>query len=170
MERAVTIIDMIKERTIEIGDCWEWQGALQSCGTTPTIRHKNRTMAVRRLIMEVQGYALESKVATCTCGNHLCVNPEHIEVITRKKLTKRVASQIRRSVSVIRMAKISSVARQHAKLNEQLAEEIRQAEGTQREIAKRFKVSQATVSVIKRGLTWRDYNNPFAQLLGATNK
>jgi predicted XRE-type DNA-binding protein len=68
------------------------------------------------------------------------------------------------------MAKISSVARQHAKLNEQLAEEIRQADGTQREIAKRFGVSQATVSVIKRGKTWRDYNNPFAQLIGATNK
>lgn len=127
-------------------------------------------MSVRRLIMEVQGYSLESKVATCTCANHLCVNPEHIEVITRKKLTKRVASQIRRSVNVVRMAKISSIARQHAKLNEQLAEEIRQAEGTQREIAKRFKVSQATVSVIKRGLTWRDYNNPFAQLLGGLNK
>lgn len=166
----MTIIDIIKERTIEVGDCWEWQGALQACGTTPTIRHKKRTMSVRRLIMEVQGYSLESKVATCTCANHLCVNPEHIEVITRKKLTKRVASQIRRSVNVIRMAKISTIARQHAKLNEQLAEEIRQAEGTQREIAKRFNVSQATVSVIKRGLTWRDYNNPFAQLIGSTNK
>jgi len=170
VELAVTILEIIKNRTIEIGDCWEWQGAMQSCGTTPMIRYKQQTISVRRLILQVQGHALESKVATCTCGNHRCVNPDHLEAISRKRLTKRVASQLKRSISVLRMAKISSVARQHAKLNEQLAEEIRNAEGTQREIAKRFGVSQATVSVIKRGLTWRDYNNPFAQLIGATNK
>jgi len=166
----MTLLEYVKARSEEIGDCWDWKGALQACGTTPMMRHQGKTISVRRLIMQDQGFEVEGKVATCTCGNHLCVNPEHLELITRKRLTKRVASKINRSISVLRMAKISSVARQHSKINKQIAEEIRQAEGTQREIARRFGVSQATVSVIKRGLTWRDYNNPFAQLIGATSK
>jgi predicted XRE-type DNA-binding protein len=72
---------------------------------------------------------------------------------------------LRRSVSMLRKSKISIMARHRAKLTVEMAEEIRQAEGKQRDIAKRFGVSQATVSVIKRGLAWRDYNNPFALLI-----
>jgi hypothetical protein len=161
----MTLVEYVKTRSEEVGDCWEWQGALQACGTTPMMRHQSKTISVRRLIMQDQGLEVEGKVATCTCGNHLCVNPEHLELITRKKLTKRVAPMLRRSVSMLRKSKISIMARHRAKLTVEMAEEIRQAEGKQRDIAKRFGVSQATVSVIKRGLAWRDYNNPFALLI-----
>jgi hypothetical protein len=41
------------------------------------------------------------------------------------------------------------------KLTETIAEAIRQARGSQREIARQFSVSQSTVSDIKRGSTWR---------------
>ena len=164
------MLEYVYLRSEEIGDCWEWQGALQACGTTPMMRYQQRTTSVRRLIMQDKGLEVQGKVATSTCGNHLCVNPEHLELITRKRLTKRVASKLNRSVSMLRKAQISASVRQRSKLTAEQAEEIRQAEGNQRDIAKQYGISQSTVSVIKRGLTWQDYNNPFAQLIGAKTK
>jgi predicted XRE-type DNA-binding protein len=161
----MTLLEYVYLRSEEIGDCWEWTGALQACGTTPMMRHQKKTISVRRLIMLEQGLDVQGMVATSKCSNSLCVNPEHLELITRKRLTKRVAMQLNHSVTLVRRAQMSSFVRLHAKLTAELAEEIRQAEGIQREIAKHYGVSQSTVSVIKRGLTWRDYLNPFAQLI-----
>ena len=154
----------IQARTVEVGDCWEWQGALQACGTTPTTRLGRKTISVRRLILIDAGVNVEGRVATCTCDNRLCVRPEHIELITRKRLTKRVGAKLRRTVSVARIARIAERARKHAKLTVELAAQIREAAGSQRAIATQFGVCQATVSMIKRGRTWRDYSNPFAHL------
>lgn len=164
----MNLLDYVKSRSEEVGDCWEWTGALQQCGSTPTMRYQQKTISVRRLLMLERGLDVQGKVATCTCGNPLCVNPAHLELITRKKLTKRVAAQLRRTVSMLRKAQISQAVRQRSKLNAALAEEIRQAEGKQRDIAKRYGVSQSTVCSIKRAYTWRDYYNPFEQLIGKT--
>lgn len=81
-----------------------------------------------------------------------------------------VSKESKYTSSPLRMKKLADKARENSKLNSELAAEIRDAEGTQREIAARFGISQATVSVIKRGKTWRDYFNPFIQLIGGLNK
>jgi predicted XRE-type DNA-binding protein len=161
----MTLLEYVYLRSEEIGDCWEWQGALQACGTTPMMRHKKKTISVRRLIMLEQGLDVQGKVATCTCSNPLCVNPEHLELTTRKRLSKRLAVQLSHSFTRLRKAQISTTVRLRGKLTAQIADEIRLASGKQREIAARYSISQSTVSVIKRGLTWRDYQNPFAQLI-----
>ena len=166
----MNLLDYVKSRTEEIGDCWEWAGALQACGTTPMMRHHKQTISVRRLLMLEQGLEVEGKVATSTCGNHLCVNPKHLELITRKRLTKRIALGFSRSVSLLRKAQISTLVRQRSKLTAEQAEEIRQASGKQRDIAKLYGVSQSTVCAIKHGRIWRDYLNPFAQLIGVKTK
>ena len=136
----MNLINYVKKRSEEIGDCWEWTGALQQCGTTPTMRYQQQTISVRRLLLEL---------------------------ITRKRLTKRIAANFANSISLMRKAHISISMRQRSKLTAALAEEIRQADGKQRDIAKRYGVSQSTVGGIKNGRTWRDYLNPFAQLIGA---
>jgi predicted XRE-type DNA-binding protein len=65
----------------------------------------------------------------------------------------------------VRNKKIADKARQNGKLTHELAQQVRQAEGNQYEIAARFGISQATVSAIKLGKTWRSYaGNPFAGL------
>lgn len=160
------LVQKIYGRCEEYGDCWEWQGATQSCGSTPMINYKQRVVSVRRLLAEHMGHDVKGKVVTYDCGNELCVNPAHVQVTTRKKLSKRISVDLKFHTNPVRMKKLSDAARARGKLTMELANQIREASGTQREIAARFGVSQATVSVIVRGITWREYSNPFAQLIG----
>lgn len=165
------MLERLQRLVIEVGECWEWQGALQSNAPVPTMNFNGKVGPVRRHIAEHLGLAVEGKLATCSCGNQLCVNPEHVIVITRKRLQQRIAKDQRRAVNPVRMKKLSDRARAtQAKLTLEQAQAIREAEGTQRDIAARFGVTQATVSAIKRGKTWRDYSNPFAQLIGGLNR
>lgn len=129
---------------------------------------KNQVKPVRRHIAEEMGLKLDGKLVTHKCGNPLCVHPDHIIAITRKKLQQRIAKEQRHQLNPLRLKKISDRARQNAKITLEQANEIRDAEGTQRDIAKRYGISQSTVSVIKRGVTWRDYTNPFTQLIGGS--
>jgi hypothetical protein len=163
----------VQRHVVEVGECWEWQAALQWNSPVPVINYNGKVAPVRRHIAQyILKLPLEGgKLATCNCGNKLCVNPAHVVLITRKKLQQRIAKESRHLVNPVRMKKLSDRARAaQAKLTLQQALEIRDAEGKQRDIAARYGITQATVSAIKRGKTWRDYSNPFAQLIGGLNK
>lgn len=164
------LIERIRRHIEEVGDCWEWQGAMQSAAPVPVMNYKQSVMPVRRLIAIERGVIVKGKFATYRCGNQLCVNPDHVIVVTRQKLQKRIAAETKYQINPVRMQKLATFARARGKLTLELAQAIRDAEGSQRDIAKRFGVTQATVSVIKRGKTWRDYTNPFTQLIGGLNK
>lgn len=143
---------------------------MQSNAPTPMINYKQRVQPVRRALAQHMGKAITNKLVTCKCRNELCVNPDHLLVVTRKRLQEMVTKERKYTSNPVRMQKLATKARAHAKLTPELAAEIREADGSQREIAARYGISQATVSVIKRGVTWRDYSNPFAQLIGGLNK
>lgn len=160
----MTLIEQIQKHVVEDGDCWNWTGALQSCGTVPTMNYKRKIGAVRRFILLEQGVDLSKRLATYTCGNPMCVNPEHVAPATRRSVQRRTTEELGHQQSLLRRKKLADNARRRAKLSPELARQVREADGTQDEIAARFGVSQATVSVIKRGVTWKDYSNPFAGL------
>ena len=164
------LIERVRLHIDEIGDCWEWNGATQSNSPTPVINWKRKARPVRRFLAEQMGKQVTGKLVTCSCRNELCVNPDHLMVVTRKRLQEMIAKERNYQVSPVRMKKLADKARLNSKLTVELAAEIREAEGTQRAIAARYGVTQSTVSVIKRGKTWRDYSNPFAQLIGGLNK
>lgn len=159
------LVERVRMRCTDFGDCWEWQGALQSGGSTPTMRIGKETIGVRRALLQLKGTDLSGKVATYKCGNTLCVNPEHLQATTRKKLSKRSAQEHKYGSNLARNAKVAAAARARSSLTQEIVDQIRRAEGTQRAIAARFGVSQHTVCQIRRGLAWRDYTNPFMQLL-----
>jgi predicted XRE-type DNA-binding protein len=160
------LIDIITKHVVEDGDCWNWTGALQSCGATPAMNYKRKVGAVRRFILLERGPAPAGRpIATYTCGNPLCVHPEHTDWSKRKAVQQRTTQEQGHQNVAVRNKKIADKARQRAKLTLELAQQVREAEGFQHEIAARFGVSQATVSSIKLGKTWRSYtNNPFAGL------
>lgn len=159
----MNLIDLIKKHVVEEGDCWNWTGALQSCGSVPTMRYNKQTGSVRRFVLLDHGVELTKRLATYTCGNELCVNPEHLAPATRKAVQKRTA-KTGHLLDPMRCKRVSDKARLRSKLTLDQALAIRYAEGSQDDIAAQFGVSQATVSVIRRGKTWRDYSNPFARL------
>lgn len=164
------LIERIKRLVIEVGDCWEWQGALQSRAPTPAMNFNGKVKGVRRHIAEQRGVNLEGKLATHSCGNELCVNPDHVIVVTRKRLQTRLAKEMKHQTNALRRKKLSDKARLYSKITAEIAEEIRNSDENQRVIAVRYGISQATVSSIKTGKTWRDYSNPFVQLIPGRTK
>jgi hypothetical protein len=161
----MTLIERVTTHVIEDGECWNWTGALQSCGSTPTMRWQDKIQAVRRLILLERGHAPNKMVATYTCGNSACVHPDHVAWAKRQVVQRRTTLEQGHQHDMLRRKKLADNARQRGKLTLELAEQVRQAEGNQYEIAARFGVSQATVSSIKLGKTWRTYGaNPFAGL------
>lgn len=155
----------IQSRTEEIGDCWEWQGALQAVSRVPVMRHKGKNACVRRWVAIALGHNIEGKVVTHNCGNHLCVNPEHLQVMTKSALQKRTNKTQVHHMTVPRRQRVAAARRASAKLTPEQVQAIRDDPRYQTVIAQEYGISQSTVSEIKRGETWRDYTNPFIQLI-----
>lgn len=161
------LILRIQGHVVEDGECWNWTGAMQSCGATPTMNYKRKVGAVRRFILLERGPAPAGRpIATYTCGNPLCVHPEHTDWSKRKAVQQRTTQEQGHQNNTVRNKKIADKARQNGKLTHEQALKVREAEGNQYKIAERFGISQATVSAIKLGKTWRSYaGNPFAGLM-----
>lgn len=165
------LVEHIKRHVVEVGGCWEWRAAVQKCGSTPVMRWEGKVKAVRRLLAIEQNLQFANgKLATSKCGNWMCVHPDHVHTVTRAKLQQRIAKEMQFHTNPLRMKKLAMQARKRSRLNEELAQEIREAEGTQRAIAARYGITQATVSCIKCGKTWRDYTNPFTALMKGLHK
>ena len=159
------LIQRVSGRVIEDGGCWNWQGALQSCGAVPTMQWKGKTGAVRRFVLLDKGWAPnKGLVATYTCGNPLCVHPDHLGWASRKTLQVRIVANLKYHLDPMRNKRLADSARGRAKLSLDIAQEVRDADGSQRAVAAKFGISQATVSSIKLGKTWRSYSSPFAGL------
>lgn len=159
------LIERIRKHVVEEGDCWNWTGALQSRSAVPTMNYKRKVGAVRRFILLEQGVDLGKRLATYTCGNPLCVNPEHVAPASRRAVQVRSAKELAYQTSPVLRKKLSDNARKRAKLTPELARQVREADGTQDSIAARFGISKAAVSAIKRGKIWKDYTSPFGGLV-----
>ena len=79
--------------------CWVWYGAvtynhLQPNRTYGYMMVEGRRVNVRRLTYYLYGKrpALGGYIVTSTCGNSLCVNPDHLERRERKKSTGNTVS------------------------------------------------------------------------------
>lgn len=154
------LITRIQAHATEQDGCWIWHGAMQSNSTVPMIRYGNGTMSVRRAILVDRGSMMTNLQATYTCGNPLCVNPEHVEAVRRSTLQKRIAARRTEAEEILRGRNIAMAIRASSpriKRSLEFAREIRAAEGTQREIAQRYGSTQSEVSEIKRGLKWKEY-------------
>lgn len=91
------------------------------------------------------GEVPKGKILRHTCDNPACVNVNHLLVGTQ---ADNIADKVLRN----RQARGSSHG--NAKLNEEQVIEIRAAQGKQRDIAKRYGVTQALVQLIKARKSW----------------
>jgi hypothetical protein len=175
--RTQTLIDetMLMMRVVmnieEVGDCWEWTGAVGNTGH-PIIHlrqpiegmPRKGCALVRRFVFMLNGGKLvDRKPLDCKCGNKLCVNPAHIKQSTTSKVAKR-AAQNGAWKGEARARRISAAKRAKSKLNIELAREIRLSPESGPVLAARYGVDKSLVNNIKRGTIWRDYSTPFAGL------
>jgi hypothetical protein len=157
--QVTELIDRIKKHVVEDGDCWVWQGCVQSCGSTPLIRYKGKVTAVRRAVLLDQGVVLGQRQATYTCDNDMCVNPEHTAARNRTTIQKRLRQQLSASDEILRSRNIAMAVRRsvRAKHSMEFARAVRAAEGTNKVIADQFNITPADVSAIRRRHIWKEY-------------
>jgi predicted XRE-type DNA-binding protein len=160
------LIEMIRSRCEEVGDCWEWQGYTHVVSGMPVMSYQGRNNRVRRVLAMGLGMNCCGKVVTNTCRNMLCVNPEHLQLMLRQSFNRRNAKEhAGLYINPAHRAKKAKIMRARSRLTPEIVEAIRNDPRPQRVIAEAYGTTQPTVSHIKRGHTWRDYTNPFIQLI-----
>ena len=128
------LLEKIRKHIVEEGECWVWTGAVQSGCGCVPTMNHNGKVGA------VRRFILEEQGVV---------------------LGKRLATYTCGNENCVKLA---DNARKRAKLTLEIAAEIRAAEGTQREIAERFGVSQSVVGRVIRGTGWLTYASPWAGL------
>lgn len=141
--------ERILGRVIEVGECWEWEGASDSAGR-PKIRiSSNGERYVERIYRLVYlayfGVDPDSLQVQHKCDNRRCFRPEHLELGDDKKNMSDATKRGRLHRGVEHYA---------AKIDDPIVRAIRQARGTCKEIGQCFGVSPMTVSNIKNYKSW----------------
>ena len=138
-----SLSDAFELRVIRTNECWGWEGYVNPNGYAylgPTAMYK---------------WSLEQKLGRklkkgeqCRhlCGNHLCTNPEHLEVGSQSDNESDKQTHFE--------GKFGNNPRY--KLTAEDAKQIRKLRGKllQREIAERFNITQVMVSRILTGKAW----------------
>lgn len=134
-------------------DCWEWQGCVTRKGYGFIKVGHNTQLAHRVAWILLRGAIEDDLCCLHSCDNPKCVNPNHIFLGTREdnNLDRKRKGRGRNGPQ-------DGSNNNHAKLTWDKVEEIRrlfnQKGISQGQIARRFNITQPTVSRIVRGLGW----------------
>lgn len=153
------------ERTEEYADCHLWTGSTTRQGYPTYKPYGCGCKLVRRAVFALNGGTLNFRVPVeMTCDEKLCINPAHMKASTFAQIGKRAGARGAWSGKV-RASKIAAAKRaSHAKLNIELAREIRLSIEPTKVLAARHNVDRSLINGIKAGTRWKDYSSPFAGL------
>lgn len=117
--------------------CWNWNGRIDANGYGEVGRRNGTRKAHRAIYEELRGPISGGLDLDHLCRNHRCVNPDHLEPVSKAENTRRGLS---------------------AKLTIRHVEEIRQryADGnyTLQSLATEYGISPSNVGAIVTGKTW----------------
>lgn len=149
--------------------CWLWSGYVRRDGYGQ-VTHNNRRSGAHRWAFELATHQMiPAGMMVChSCDTPLCCNPDHLFLGTALD-NQRDSSAKGRSRFGARnpmtnpdaRAKVAQPGSRNgmAKLTEKQVSEIRRLTSLghrQSDVGAMFSVSQATVSLISRGVTWRE--------------
>lgn len=144
--------------------CWIWGGATTQMGYPIIKNGKRGCLFARREAARLAGMTLErAEPVTTTCGNRLCLNPEHLQKSTTQAIAK--AAALRGAYSTQPRAKAIAERRRGgagAKLTMEQAREIRASQDSGPVLAERYGVNRSLINSIRRGEAWIDYDDPQA--------
>lgn len=159
-------IDIIHAKCIEDGDCWIWNGS----GNTPVMRMPDRSLVqVRRWIAEnVMGATLQRHLlCTTTCFDSRCVNPDHIIIVTRRRLQLMATEILKFQQNPTRNAKLSAALSRRSPYSDEQIQRVREMLATMRQadVVRETGLPKELVSKISRG-EYRRHTivNPWAGL------
>jgi len=127
------------------GDCLEWTGGCFATGYGTTVAY-GKQWRTHRLALELEGIDTTGHFVLHSCDNPLCCNPDHLRLGTPQD---NMADKVSRG----RQARGNHNGM--AKLTEQDILDIRAITGMyQKDIAKRYGVSQSVISSIINRKNW----------------
>lgn len=166
MTHDAAMIDRIRSRCEDVGECLEFQSRAKSERRKrhPLCSCDGKVLLVRRVLYGDRKPTVEGCFLVPRCGNPYCVKPEHQKVITDHQRTKMGGASA--ADSATRAARVAATrnARGRNKLTPDQAREILASPETGLELAARMGVHPSTVSQVRRGKTFREHGNPFAGL------
>ena len=158
-------LTLICDRTEEYADCHLWTGATTDRGYPIHKLAGHPCQLVRRTVFRLCGGVLVPRQPVdITCGEVRCLNFAHMFQSSTQAVAKKAAKRGAWS-SPVRAAKIANARRGTMKLDAEKAAAIRNSEDSGPVLAARYGVNRSLVNNIKRGQAWRDYTNPFLQLM-----
>ena len=162
--KTIHTVESLLARSTEEGECHLWDG--YSTNKTPMVHQDGKMRAVRRVLLDLLGVEVRGKYLATSCGNPLCINPEHISQRTEKMHVMRMAKNahkgaaaVRHQIGVLKWRRANPL-----KINEEIAAAIRADDRHPVEVAQHYGVSKSLVFKIRRGDMWRDNSNPFIAL------
>jgi hypothetical protein len=159
------LVERIKSRSVEVGECWEWRGAKQHQSTTPMINYNRRSMSVMRALAKNAGKEVTGLVATTSCRNPMCVNPAHLVLLSRGDLLVKVSGEQQFQKRTASRLAVSNGSKRR-KLSHEAVKEIRNSQEDRGALALTYGVTRSHINAIisghRRALT---PNNVFAGLM-----
>ena len=161
-----TFIASRTEAATTAGDCQDWTGSLDSHGTPIMRKPGQRTWTpVRRVLLELAGRHIGTRLASTKCSNSLCVCPAHILPMTRSQLHTRSAQASAYPRSIARRMAIAAKRRTTTHMTLESVAELRASGLPSRAAGLKYGLSQSSASAILGHRTWRNYASPFAGLM-----
>lgn len=131
--------------------------------------HRGKVVNVQRAAYEIERANVKPEWIlvrdVSICEQELCCNPKHWLAMPRKELPRHLSRTGQWSRATHSTPATIAAARSRAKINMEIAREVRQSEETGAALARRLGLCQSTISAIRRGQIWRDSSNPFAGIL-----
>ena len=149
------ILDVVREKSVEEGDCWLWTGYCND--GIPSTSNSGKAYRVARLIAIRLNMPVDGKVAYMKCGNKMCVNPDHVGLMSRNAYSAKNIKKMTETISW--KMKQKRIARARSKLTMDDVIAIRSAEGiTQRALAAKYGVDQKVILRVLKGQSWNDHS------------
>jgi len=137
------------------GDCLEWQRYIGR-NNLKQMRYKGKWINVNRVYYALHKPIQRGKELLCTCGNPLCINPEHKRQVTKKQKMAELSAKSWEADKPKRVAEMTARERARAKLDLEAARMIRQDRRPNSQIAAEKEISETLVGRIKRNERWKD--------------
>jgi len=133
-------------------ECWNWKGSIMKRGNYGQLRHNLKTLKAHRLSYEINiGEIPEGKMICHSCGNSKCCNPSHLYAGTSQD---NWFDSVKHSTAY-HLKPIKPEDVHCAKINYDIASEIRNSSENGVVLGKKYNVSKTMISRIKRNLAWK---------------
>lgn len=122
--------------------CWEWQGAASR--GRPIVTDQGRTRNARRVawVTANRRPLRPGKIVTSTCGNTLCLRPDHLILADSASEVQKIAVKHRKNKNLVPAITVRALRKDRL--------------STHLDLARRFNLSPDTVRSIRTNRTYHD--------------